>query len=115
MAHLPPQEKWFMSVNKQPSFDDVLDLLRILDDSFIGADGATTQFLEVRAGMTGEGVNVNGNLGGLVHLARLVLEVAGKGFVGAHQHLDEASELDVCEVPLVVSFNAAEWDVPFSR
>jgi hypothetical protein len=68
-----------MSVNKQPSFDDVLDLLRILDDSFIGADGATTQFLEVRAGMTGEGVNVNGNLGGLVHLARLVLEVAGKG------------------------------------
>ncbi len=99
-----------MTVSIQPSLDDVLGLLRTLDDSSIGSDGTTSQFLEIRKGSDGEGVCINGNLGGLVHLARLVLEVAGKGFVGAHQHFDEAGEMDICEVPLMIGFKSAEWE-----
>jgi hypothetical protein len=101
-----------MTTDKQPSLDHVLDPLRILDNSAIGTDdGTTTQFLEIRKSGNGEGISINGNLKGLVHLARLVLEVAGKGFVGAHQHLDEASEIDICEVPLVISLKLADWDI----
>lgn len=99
-----------MTINIQPSLDDVLGLLRALDDSSMGSESATSQFLEVRKSTDGEGVSVNGNLGGLVHLARLVLEVAGKGFVGAHQHFDEAGEMDRCDVPFVIGFKLAEWD-----
>jgi hypothetical protein len=105
-----PQERCPMTVGAQPSLDEVLDLVRTLDDSSVGLDGTTGQFLEVRRGASDQVVSVNGNVGGLVHLARLVLEVAAKGFVGAHQHFDEAGEADVCEVPLVVCFKPAEWD-----
>jgi hypothetical protein len=100
-----------MTINKQPSLGDVLDLLRALDDSSVEPDGATTQFLEIRKGANDEGACINGNSGGLIHLARLVLEIAGKGFIGAHQHFDDAGEMDICEVPLVISLKPAEWDV----
>jgi hypothetical protein len=99
-----------MSVTKLPSLDDVLDLLRRLDDAAVDAYGATSQFLEVRKGPAGDGVSVNGNRDGLVHFARLVLEVAAKDFSGAHQHFDEAGELDTCEVPLAITLSPAEWD-----
>jgi len=99
-----------MNESKPPSVLDVLNLLRRLDDVSVGAGGTTTQFLEVRKGPENEGVSVNGNRNGLVHLARLVLEVAAKDFVGAHQHFDEAGELDICEVPLAVVLKAADWD-----
>lgn len=100
-----------MTVNQQPSLDDVLDRLRVLDEASIRPDSLTTQFLEVRKSGDGVGVSVNGNQGGLVHFARLVLEVAKKGFVGAHQHFDETGEMDYCEVPLVIGFKPADWDV----
>ena len=99
-----------MNTNQRPSIADVLDLLRRLDDSAVGPGGVTSQFLEIRKGQQGQGLSVNGNRGGLVHLARLVLEVAEKGFPGAHQHLDEAGEVDISEAPLVVGFKLAEWD-----
>lgn len=51
------------------------------------------------------------SLDGLVHLARLVLEVAAKEFVGAHQHFDQAGELDTCDMPLTIVLKSAEWDV----
>ena len=99
-----------MSVAEMPSLDDVLDLLRRLDDASVDVNGATSQFLEVRRSPAGDVVSVNGNQDGLVHFARLVLEVAAKGFFGAHQHFDEAGELDTCEVPLVIALSPAEWD-----
>jgi hypothetical protein len=99
-----------MNEPRLPSLHDVLELLRRLDDASVGADGAATLFLEVRKEPQGEGVCVNGNRNGLVHLARLTLEVASKGFAGAHQHFDEAGELDTCEVPLAISLKPAEWD-----
>ncbi|WP_425599765.1 Imm32 family immunity protein [Frateuria flava] len=55
-------------------------------------------------------VVVSGNQEGLVHFARLVLEVASKGFNGAHQHLDRHSVLDECDIPLVIAFKNAPWD-----
>ena len=100
-----------MSSIEQPHLSEVLNLLRRLDDSSVESDGVTTQFLEIRKDPHGEGISVMGNQGGLVHLARLVLEVAEKGFAGAHQHFDEAAEVDICEAPLVIAFKSAEWDV----
>ena len=94
-----------------PSIHDVLELLRRLDDASVGADGVTTQFLEVRNELQSGGVCVNGNRNGLIHLARLTLEVAAKDFVGAHQHLDADGEVDNCEVPLTIGLKPAEWDV----
>ena len=99
-----------MNEVKPPSLHEVLQLLRRLDDTSVGTDGTTTQFLEIRKGAQDEGVSVNGNRDGLVHLARLVLEVAARDFVGAHQHFDEAGELDTCEVPLSIGLKPAEWD-----
>ena len=99
-----------MNGSKPPTLRDVLEVLRQLDDASVTADSVATQFLEVRKEPQGEGVSVNGNRDGLVHLARLVLEVAAKGFAGAHQHFDEAGELDACEVPLAIALKSAEWD-----
>jgi hypothetical protein len=99
-----------MSETNMPSFDLVLGLLRRLDDDSVDADAKTDQFLEVRKQPPGDGVSINGNRAGLVHLARLVLEVAARGFSGAHQHFDEAGELDSCEVPLAITLKFAEWD-----
>lgn len=93
-----------------PSLTEVLELLRRLDDASVGIDGTATHFLEVRKGPRDEGISVNGNRSGLIRLARQVLEVAVKNFVGAHQHFDEAGELDNCEVPLTIGFKLAEWD-----
>jgi len=101
-----------MSTSKSPSLQEVLELLRRVDDASVHADGATTLFLEVRKSLQGEGLSVNGNQDGLVHFARLVIEVAAKGFAGAHQHFDEAGELDACEVPLAICLKPAEWDAP---
>lgn len=93
-----------------PSLHEVLELLRRLDDTSVSTDRAATQFLEVRKGPQNEAISVNGNRDGLVHFARLVLEVAAKDFVGAHQHLDESGELDTCEIPLTIGLKPAEWD-----
>lgn len=100
-----------MSSIEQSPLLEVLNLLRRLDDSSVESDGVTTQFLEIRRDPQGEGMCVMGNQGGLVHLARLVLEVAEKGFAGAHQHFDEVANADICEAPLVIGFKSAEWDV----
>ena len=98
-----------MDATKPPSLHDLLEMLRCLDNASVRADGAATLFLEVRKGSQGEGVSVNGNRDGLVHLARLVVEVAAKDFAGAHQHFDDTG-LDTCEVPLTIGLKPAEWD-----
>ncbi len=100
-----------MSSMKKLSLLDVLNFLRRLDDSSVQSDGVSTQFLEIRKDPQGDGMTIMGNQGGLVHFATLVLEVAEKGFAGAHQHFDEAANADICEAPLVVGFKSAEWDV----
>lgn len=99
-----------MSESNQPSFDQVLGLLRKLDDASVDADAVTGQFLEVLKQPPGGGVSINGNRAGLVHLARQIFEVAARGFAGAHQHFDEAAGLDSCEVPLAIVLKPAEWD-----
>ncbi len=99
-----------MTVNKQPSLGEILNLLRRLDACAVNSEGITTRFLEVKSENDRREVCVNGNVAGLVYLANLVLTVAERGFVGAHQHLDEAGGLDTCDVPLVISFKLAEWD-----
>ncbi|MCL2310497.1 MAG: hypothetical protein FWC42_09570 [Proteobacteria bacterium] len=99
-----------MSTNEWPSLTEALDSLRRLDDSSIDSDKTTTRFLEVRKDQQGQGICISGNRAGLVRLTRLILEVAQKGFPGAHQHFDEIGELDFCEAPLVVSFQPADWD-----
>jgi hypothetical protein len=100
-----------MAINESTSIQSVLSLLRTLDDSSVRPDGTTTQFLEIRRAGDGDDVSINGNFGGLVHFARLVLEVAEKSFAGAHQHFDEAGGADFCEVPLIITFKPAEWDI----
>ena len=93
---------------QQASLDVVLHTLRALDDFSINIDGTTTQVLEIIKGEEDEGIHVNGNRDGLIHLARLVLEVAGKGFDGAHHHFDQVSGADICEVPLIISFKSGD-------
>jgi len=99
-----------MSDKRLALLDEALNTLRDLDYSAIAADGTSVQLLEVKKGSNGE-VLINGNRDGLIHFARLVVEIANKGFSGAHQHFDEAGELDACEVPLIVSLKAAEWEM----
>jgi len=92
----------------ETSLDTILPLLRSLDDSSFGLANESNQFLEIKKGINVEEVIVNGNASGLIHMARLILEVAQKGFVGAHQHFDADGGTDICEIPLVISFKMAE-------
>lgn len=92
------------------SLESVLSLLRALDDSSLTPDGSTTQFLEIKREDSIGGLAIGGNVGGLVHFARLVLDVAKKAYQGAHQHVDEHGGADICEVPLVIRFQPAAWD-----
>jgi hypothetical protein len=92
---------------------EILEKLRSVDDSAVSG-GVSTQFLEV-AGISeknGGELHITGNPQGLVHFARLILDIAVKGYEGAHVHLDESANLDKCDVPVVVSLKAAEWDQP---
>ena len=98
-----------MSTNERIPLAEVLDLLRRLDASSIDPDNRATHFLEVRRDPQGQDLWISGNREGLVHFAWRVLEVAQKGFPGAHEHFDEIG-LDFCEVPLVVRFQLADWD-----
>lgn len=106
--HVLPDGKQRYVASKQASLEDVIECVRALDGGSIARDGATAQFLEIRR--SADGVTVSGNREGLIYLARLILEVANKGFAGAHQHFDAASDLDHCDVPLVIAFKPADWD-----
>ena len=92
------------------SLEAVLSLVRALDDSSLTPEGSSTQFLEIKREESIGGLAIGGNVGGLVHFARLVLEVAKKGYQGAHQHVDENGGADTCEMPLVIRFQPAAWD-----
>jgi hypothetical protein len=85
-----------------------LEILRRVDDAASETTGPVASFLEVRVNAEGEGIVIGGNQRGLVHLARLVLEVAAKGFAGAHQHLDDVGDLDACDLPLTIVLKHAE-------
>jgi hypothetical protein len=100
-----------MSNDMHLTLNEVLELVHSLDASSIEPDGTTNLFLELRKSSGGDGVRINGNREGLVHFARLILDVAAKDFDGAHQHFDDAGEMDTCEAPLVISLKSAEWDV----
>jgi hypothetical protein len=64
----------------------------------------STLRLEIRAGADGREVIIGGNEMGLVYFARLIIDVADRGFAGAHQHVDEHNGADPCEVPIIVGF-----------
>lgn len=91
------------------SLETVLSLMRALDGSSLAADGSTNQFLEIKKEENSDGVIIGGNVGGLVHFARLMLEIASKGYLGAHQHVDESEGADICEMPIVIRFEPAPW------
>jgi hypothetical protein len=89
----------------------MLDQIRRIDAAGT-KDGVSRKFLEVRQPKSEDAIYVSGNVEGLIHFARAVLDIAAKGFEGAHHHFDEHGVLDHCDIPIVVSLKAAEWDVP---
>jgi hypothetical protein len=91
-------------------FMELLTQIRKLDDASIRGD-VSRQFLEIQTSPDQSEVTLNGNCEGLVHFARLVLDVAGRNFEGAHAHFDASGELDRCDLPLIVSLKAAAWDL----
>lgn len=52
-------------------------------------------------------IRINGNLQGLLTLARSVLQTA-LGSEGSHQHFDEHGMLDSCDRPFIVALKDAD-------
>jgi len=98
-----------ISSNDAAQLSDVIETLILLDNSFI-ADNVSRHFLEINDRREVNELQVRGNVAGLVHLARKILEVAKKGVEGAHYHLDDAELVDRCDLPVVISLKKAEWD-----
>ncbi len=71
------------------------------------------EFLEIEKAESdgGEELRINGNRQGLIHFARLVLEVAEKDYEGSHQHLDEHGNVDRCDMPVVIVLKKYVWDI----
>jgi len=88
-------------MNNKIDLSELLDQTRALDDASI-LNETSDQFLELVRSIDGSEIRINGNAQGLVHFARRVLEVAAKDFDGAHEHFDELSGFDHCDVPLIV-------------
>ena len=77
-------------------------------DSMAVEGNVSRQFLQILKNESGE-VVVQGNSEGLIHLALSLLRLAKKD-VGAHVHFDEAGIVDYCDVALVVTRCAADWE-----
>ncbi len=54
-------------------------------------------------------IRINCNKEGLQYVALKILELAVKGFPGAHQHFDKNEMVDRCDVPVVVCLKKADW------
>lgn len=91
-----------MTFKHQAALASLLDRVRALDEASVGETGITDISIEITKSEDDNGICVYGNVSGLIHLARLVLEVAKRDIPGAHQHIDESSIADVCEVPLLI-------------
>jgi predicted transcriptional regulator YheO len=87
---------------------EVIDLLTILENSEQRLQEVSTEFIETKRDPIHGHLCINANRLGLMRMAKTFLEVAVKNFEGAHQHLDEVSGLDSCDMPLVVCFKKAD-------
>lgn len=54
-----------------------------------------------------DGLILEGNASGLLHLAAMLLQLAARPVEGAHIHLDAASSLDEAEASLVIGIRQA--------
>lgn len=79
-----------------------------LDSSFI-AEGKSTHFIEIRMDATGP-IRINANTEGLIHLAKVFLELAASATEGAHRHLDETGLVDLCDRELIIANKRASWE-----
>jgi hypothetical protein len=94
-------------MSSEPMLAGVRALLECLSDSCIH-DGVTDQYIAITRGQRDELV-LKPNRCGLIYLAWQLVEIADRE-PGAHVHLDEASALDACEMPLVIAHRPAPWD-----
>jgi hypothetical protein len=83
----------------------IVDVLRAESEKWIQND-VGFMYLATLGGSNE--VVIEGNRGGLIRLAMHALGLATKPS-GSHQHLDSATELDVAEVPLVLT-HVTTWE-----
>ena len=75
-------------------------------------DGKSLLFLEIEKAPapSSEELRINGNVHGLVYFATMILKTAARGTLGAHVHFDGSSDIERCDMPLVVCLKAAPWE-----
>src|SRR3981081_325182 len=100
-----------MQLRMPPGLTTLLDQLRLIDESALNK-GTSRHFLQIERSPDGLEVRIIGNPEGLIHFARSVLDVVATGAEGSHHHFDSVGIADKCDIPIVVSLKAAEWDIP---
>ena len=86
----------------------IVDQLDALDERAI-VDGVSRHFLEFELSEDQGEMRINGNSQGLIHFAKMILEVAASGMKGAHRHFDTTGIADRCDIPVVVQLKLPEW------
>jgi hypothetical protein len=85
----------------QQNLEDLVKVIRLIDNRNIGEMSSTKGKLSLKVSEESgsKQLLVEGDEAGLVHLARLIVDVAAKKFPGAHAHIDEFN-VDECEMAL---------------
>ena len=93
--------------NKEWDLEDIVKQLIELDNKSIEG-GVAHQYLTISQNKYE--VTISANKEGLIWLALEALQLANASQQGSHVHIDESGIADKADVPLVLSYKAAEWD-----
>lgn len=86
---------------------DLQALRRAIEDAQAGCERDGINYTYIATVEEGDELVVAANRCGLLRLAARLVEYADRP--GDHFHLDEASELEKCETPLIVSHVEDPW------
>jgi hypothetical protein len=91
---------------KEKCLEKISGGIKILDDTLI-SDSVAYHFLETKGRGHGEFI-IQGNAEGMIHLARVILELALTSFNGKHHHFDDNGILEDGSKPFIISFKNAD-------
>ena len=98
-----------MKDERKELINNLLQSLTELSDSYVES-GKSTHYIEVLEDKLYGDIIINGNVAGLIYLARTLIYLASEETIGGHMHLDKTTMLDKCERELIIGYKKAEWD-----
>ena len=98
-----------MSLKIPDNLELLLQELHHLDEVMIDND-ISYHFLEFIKTDDGQEFCINGNVEGLIHFARIILDIVVSGKEGVHYHFDETGLADRCDMSVVICLKKPNWE-----